>query len=231
MISRLLDADTSTTARSVAFVALDPPDDGLVDAVRSLGCEIIEHSGLDAFAREGFATRSTAVILTSRRYGPALIEAVATAKSHEPETELVVVCDRVGGNEARLLLCAGVAGVVLWSQAERTLAPTLESVWAGQVCVPRRHAQHAVRRVLSTREKQVMGLVAMGFMNCEIAARLFLAESTVKSHISSAFAKLGVHSRHEAVELIINPAFGLGRGILSLGAAPIQGTEGEEYAP
>ena len=67
----------------------------------------------------------------------------------------------------------------------------------------------------------MIGLVALGFSNGEIAERLFLAQSTVKSHLSSAFGKLGVRSRHEAVELIVNPAFGLANGIMSLGAEPI----------
>jgi DNA-binding NarL/FixJ family response regulator len=87
--------------------------------------------------------------------------------------------------------------------------------------MPTRDVIGAERPVLSIREKQVVGLVAMGLMNIEIAERLFLAESTVKSHLSSAFAKLGVRSRHEAVELLLNPASGLGLGILSLDAEAI----------
>ena len=69
--------------------------------------------------------------------------------------------------------------------------------------------------------EQVLGLVVMGYMNGQIAQQLFLAESTVKSHLSSAFAKLGVRSRNEAVELIVDPEQGLGTGILALGGEPL----------
>ncbi len=62
----------------------------------------------------------------------------------------------------------------------------------------------------------------MGYMNSQIAERLFLAESTVKSHLSSAFGKLGVRSRNEAVDLILNPERGLGMGILGLGGEPLE---------
>ena len=75
---------------------------------------------------------------------------------------------------------------------------------------------------LSVREKQVLGMVVMGFSNGEIASRLFVAESTVKSHLSSAFAKLGVRSRHEATDLIVNRAWGIGLGILSIDAEPVR---------
>ena len=84
------------------------------------------------------------------------------------------------------------------------------------MCVPPATASRSAPPALSTREKQILGLVVMGYMNCQIAERLFLAESTVKSHLSSAFGKLGVRSRNEAVSLILNPDRGLGTGILSL---------------
>jgi DNA-binding CsgD family transcriptional regulator len=69
---------------------------------------------------------------------------------------------------------------------------------------------------LSMREKQILGMVVMGFTNADIAAELFVAESTVKSHLSSAYTKLGVSSRREATTLILDPTQGLGPGIFAI---------------
>jgi DNA-binding NarL/FixJ family response regulator len=66
---------------------------------------------------------------------------------------------------------------------------------------------------LTSREKQILTLVVAGLTNSQIASELFLAESTVKSHLSSAFAKLGVSSRSEAVAVILDPERGPGLGI------------------
>ena len=51
---------------------------------------------------------------------------------------------------------------------------------------------------LSTREIEVMSLIAGGHTNGEIAAHLFLAEKTVKNYISGLFAKLGMERRTQA---------------------------------
>jgi ATP/maltotriose-dependent transcriptional regulator MalT len=52
---------------------------------------------------------------------------------------------------------------------------------------------------LSERELEVLQLIAEGLTNPEIASRLFLALNTVKTHSSSIYGKLGVHSRTQAV--------------------------------
>jgi DNA-binding NarL/FixJ family response regulator len=72
---------------------------------------------------------------------------------------------------------------------------------------------------LSMREKQVLSMLVMGFTNAEIAAKLFLAESTVKSHLSSSYTKLGVRSRKDAATMILDPVAGLAPGILTITAA------------
>lgn len=150
---------------------------------------------------------------------PALREA-------QPEAPVVVVCGEVRPGELRGALAAGVNGIVLEDHLSATLGVCIEAVRAGQVCVPRRHAPQVEPATLSAREKQILGLVVMGYMNSEIASQLFVAESTVKSHLSSAFSKLGVRSRNEAVDLIVDPERGLGMGILALGGEPIESGTG-----
>lgn len=135
---------------------------------------------------------------------------------------VVIVCVDVRPGELRAALAAGAAGVVMEAQLAATLGSCLEAVRAGQVCVPMRHARQVEPAALSAREKQILGLVVMGYMNSQIAEQLFVAESTVKSHLSSAFGKLGVRSRNEAVDLILDPDRGLGMGILSLGGEPVE---------
>jgi DNA-binding CsgD family transcriptional regulator len=55
------------------------------------------------------------------------------------------------------------------------------------------------RHGLSAREIEVMSLIADGQTNGEIAARLFLAEKTVKNHVRRIYSKLGVGSRPAAI--------------------------------
>jgi DNA-binding NarL/FixJ family response regulator len=64
-----------------------------------------------------------------------------------------------------------------------------------------------------------MGMVVLGLSNAEIAAKLVVAESTIKTHLTSTFAKLGVRSRSEASALILDSERGLGTGILSISEA------------
>lgn len=67
-------------------------------------------------------------------------------------------------------------------------------------------------------------MVVLSFTNGEIAQKLYVSESTVKSHLSSAFAKLGVRSRSAAAEAILDPVNGLGTGILAIvGGDPTSG--------
>jgi DNA-binding NarL/FixJ family response regulator len=145
-----------------------------------------------------------------------LVVKVESLMRSRPQTPLVVVCSGIESRGVRAALAGGAAGVVLSQDLESALGPCIQAVLAGQTCVPRGHWRQIDPPALSSREKQILGLVVMGYMNSQIAKQLFLAESTVKSHLSSAFGKLGVRSRNEAVSLILNPERGLGMGILAL---------------
>jgi DNA-binding NarL/FixJ family response regulator len=140
---------------------------------------------------------------------------------------VVVICSAIERWEVRAVLGAGASGVVLEGELGSALGPCLQAVRVGQVCVPRSHGRQVAPPALSMREKQILGLVVMGYMNSQIAEQLFLAESTVKSHLSSAFGKLGVRSRNEAVNLIMDSERGFGMGILALGGEPIDAGAGE----
>ncbi|MFI6424192.1 response regulator transcription factor [Promicromonospora sp. NPDC050880] len=80
-------------------------------------------------------------------------------------------------------------------------------------------APPAVRGLLSPREAEVMDLVADGLSNREVAARLFVSEKTVKNHVNSLFAKLGVTTRSQAIVRWIqrDPARDRARGPAEMG--------------
>jgi hypothetical protein len=77
----------------------------------------------------------------------------------------------------------------------------------------------------------VIGYVAAGLTNSEIADALFLCESTVKSHLASAFAKLGVSSRKDVAALVLDPDQGLGAELLAAGVRVPIGVASRQDAP
>jgi DNA-binding NarL/FixJ family response regulator len=149
-------------------------------------------------------------------------------RSARPGWARIVVCSPpAGARGVRKAVEQGADGLVWESQIEATLAVTLRAVVAGQIAVPREVWRRVERPELTNREKQTLGLVIMGLSNGEIATRLFVSESTVKSHLSSAFRKLGVRSRAEAARVIADPREGLGTGILAITPTSSSGRSNE----
>jgi DNA-binding NarL/FixJ family response regulator len=159
------------------------------------------------------------IVLGCRSGRRACFAQVREVTKAAPEASVVAVLASTDGGDARRALDAGASGVVRLDAIDAALAATVDAVVGGQVCAPREQRKALHGGTLTKREKEVLGLVVMGFSNGEIASQLYLAESTVKSHLSSAFKKLGVRFRNEAVALILDPDAGVGVGILTIPTA------------
>jgi DNA-binding NarL/FixJ family response regulator len=136
-------------------------------------------------------------------------------RAQHPGPLVAVVREMPSALGARMI-AARLEGMVLAGEIEHTLLPTLAAVAAGQCVVPRAIRQIVDRPPLSPRERQILAMIVLDFSNAEIATKLFVSESNVKNHLSSAFQKLGVKSRSAAAELILDRESGLGPGILRI---------------
>jgi DNA-binding NarL/FixJ family response regulator len=121
-----------------------------------------------------------------------------------------------GRDEARAIISQGADAVLLDDDVPGLVAPAVHAALAGLLVLSAPLGAAVERPPLTPREKQILALVVMGYTNREIADQLVLTESTVKSHLSSAFRRLGVRSRNEAVALITDSSRGLGSGILTI---------------
>jgi DNA-binding NarL/FixJ family response regulator len=129
---------------------------------------------------------------------------------------LVAVLAKAPSARGARVIAARLEGTVMVVDIEHTLQPTLEAVAVGQCVVPKAIRQIVDRPPLSPRERQILAMIVLDFSNAEIAGKLFVTESNVKNHLSSAFQKLGVKSRSAAAELILDRESGLGPGILHI---------------
>jgi DNA-binding NarL/FixJ family response regulator len=155
------------------------------------------------------APASDVVVLACDSTRPANVSALRRLRSEVGGAGIVVVATGSRSPSARQALNTGADAFVLEAELEPALAPVVRAVAAGQISVPRAMRRCVVRPALSHRERQVLALVVRGLQNREIADRLFLAESTIKSHLGSSFEKLGVTSRKEAAALLLDPDEGL----------------------
>jgi DNA-binding NarL/FixJ family response regulator len=179
----------------------------------------IEFASVEALASEFTLHPIAAVVLQVDAARSKCLETFAEARQHFPDTPIVGICPSSQRDDDRRVVRAGVDGLVHVSQVDSALVPTVHAVCLGLVCLPRRPASSRQVAALSRREKEALAMLIMGFTNAEIGQRLYLAESTVKSHLSSAYMKLGVRSRKDAAALILDPHEGLGAGILSISDA------------
>ncbi len=148
---------------------------------------------------------SAIVILVANVDSTSGMAALRRLRRRLRKTAIVVISDPATGTGVRRALDAGADAVVFEPEIETTLTVSVLAVASGQSVVPRKLRASVERPAFSHRERQVLALVSTGLTNGEIAERLMLAQSTVKSHLSSAFAKLGIRSRKEVAALLHDP--------------------------
>jgi DNA-binding NarL/FixJ family response regulator len=134
------------------------------------------------------------------------IAATQIIRRELPDTEVVALTSVLEDDKVVGAVRAGAIGYLLKDTRAAELRQAIKAAAAGQVQLAPKAAARLMREVvaperpepLSERELDVLRLLARGRANKEIARDLSIAEKTVKSHVSSILAKLGVQSRTQA---------------------------------
>ncbi|MEV4011561.1 response regulator transcription factor [Nonomuraea angiospora] len=140
------------------------------------------------------------------------VEATRRIARAHPEVAVVVLTTYDDDRSVDSALLAGACGYLTKDAGRAEIAAALRSAAAGQstfsAAVSRRLVDALSRAApppvsacpdgLTVREVEVLRLAAGGLSNAEIGSALFIAETTVKTHINNAFAKIGVRNRTEA---------------------------------
>jgi len=194
---------TTSSSTLVVVAGTEPLRRRLVAVMAAAGCDVPAVARQEGLAEYELDARSV-LIFSCDVDLPADVTALRRMRKSLPEPAIVVVSPRSTATAVRRTLDAGADALVFEPEIDVALAASVRAV-------PRRLRAGVERPNLSHRERQVLNLVCEGHTNAEIAESLFLAESTIKSHMASIFTKLGVHSRKEAgaayMDLLTVPNF------------------------
>ena len=145
---------------------------------------------------------------------PDMNGAVATRKIREkfPKIQVIALTSFKEEELVKNALEAGAIGYLLKDVSADDLVKAIRAAHVGRATLSPEAAQalvHAANQPpvpghdLTERERVVLALIVEGLNNTQIAGRLFISPSTIKSHVSSILSKLGVASRTEAVALAL----------------------------
>lgn len=134
------------------------------------------------------------------------IAATGAIRAHLPDTEVIALTSVLEDASVVGAVNAGAIGYLLKDTRSDELCRAIKAAAAGQVQLSPGAAARLLREVrapespeaLTVRETDVLRLLAEGKANRQIAAHLTIGENTVRTHVSSILAKLGVQSRTQA---------------------------------
>ncbi len=139
------------------------------------------------------------------------LEVTAAIRAEFPHARVIILTTYSGDIQASRALKLGVSGYLLKSMLRAEMVNAIRCVHAGQRYIPDEIAtaiaQHMSIDELSTREIEVLRIVASGCSNKAVADRLNLSEDTIKSHMRSILAKLQANDRVHAVTIAMRRGF------------------------
>lgn len=146
--------------------------------------------------------RPDVVVLDLRMPKKGGIETIQSLRDEFPAARILVFSNYASGAEVYAALTSGACGFVVKDMALERLLEAIRLVHQGEHYIPAEISARITVRVtshLTPREVEVLGLVAKGLSNKEVGAALHLVEGTVKVHLTSILAKLGVSDRTQAI--------------------------------
>lgn len=142
------------------------------------------------------------------------VESLIAIRADFPEARIIMLTTFEGDVEVHRALEAGARAYLLKNMPHKELVDAIRRVHAGKKSIPpaiaTRLAEHLGDEALTPREIEILGYVAEGNRNSEIAGRLFISEETVKVHIKHVMEKLGATHRTQAVAIAVR------RGIIQI---------------
>lgn len=142
------------------------------------------------------------------------IDAIVAIREEFPDARIIVLTTYTGDTQILRALKAGAQAYLLKSALRRELLDTIRVVHKGQRRIPpevaAQLAEHAADDPLTSREIEVLRLIASGKANKLIASDLSITEETVKGHVKNILSKLAASDRTHAVTIALK------RGIIDL---------------
>jgi DNA-binding NarL/FixJ family response regulator len=136
------------------------------------------------------------------------VEATRRLRAAASPTKVIVLTTYADDRSVLDALRAGARGFLTKDSGAEEIERAIAAVVRGEAAIDPAVQHHLVEAVaakselphgLTPREAEVLTLIAEGLSNAEIAARLFVSEATVKSHVNHLFTKTGVRDRAQAV--------------------------------